>query len=209
MYNVVAVPVEDVGGHICGILAACNVKDGHESAALLKNMRFSFGMFCRNLKSYTRIREQGDRDTLTGLYNRNRYERELPRIYARHKSSLACVYIDANGLREANNTKGHDKGDEMLRAMADGIRKHFDTEYIYRTGGDEFVLFVPDADETDLEACREALASDLLKAEYYISVGIQCEQNVASMSRLVKSAEKKMYAEKKKYYELHDRRSYP
>ena len=82
---------------------------------LLKNMQFSFGMFCKNLKSYTEIQKQGDHDALTGLYNRNRYERDLPGIFAQHRSSLACVYIDANGLHEMNNSHGHDKGDEMLR----------------------------------------------------------------------------------------------
>ena len=204
--NVIAVPIEDVGGGICGILAACNTKKGHEPAMLLKNMQFSFGMFCKNLKSYTEIQKQGDHDALTGLYNRNRYERDLPGIFAQHRSSLACVYIDANGLHEMNNSHGHDKGDEMLRTVAEEIRKHFDTEYIYRTGGDEFVLFVPDAAEADLEMRSEALNSDLTKADYNISVGIQCGQDISSMSLLIKGAEQKMYAEKKKYYEKHDRR---
>lgn len=209
VHNIVAVPVEDVGGNTCGILAVCNVKKNHETAVLLKNMQFSFGMFCKNLRSYTDIQEQGDRDVLTGLYNRNRYERDLPGIYERHRNSLACVYIDANGLHEMNNTKGHDTGDKMLRTVAGKICTHFNTEYIYRTGGDEFILFVPDADEEDLEKRREALAFELSKAEYHISVGIRCEQNVASISALIKAAEQKMYEEKKKYYQEHDRRRNP
>ena len=209
IHNAMAVPVEDMGGHICGILAACNMKRDHEPAVLLKNMQFSFGMFCKNLKSYTEIQEQGDRDALTGLYNRNRYERDLPEIHARHKSALACVYIDANGLRETNNTEGHDKGDEMLRTMAAVISRHFDTQYIYRTGGDEFVLFIADADEADIKARRQALAQDLSKDAYHISVGIQCERDVSSMPLLIKGAEQKMYAEKKEYYEKHDRRRKP
>ena len=207
--NVVAVPVEDVGGLICGILAACDVKKDHETAALLKNMQFSFGRFCKNLKSYMAIQEQGDRDALTGLYNRNRYERDLSEFYAQYKGALACVYIDVNSLREMNNAKGHDKGDEMLRTVAGAIRRHFDSASIYRTGGDEFVLFIPGAEEADLIARYQALASDLSKVEYYVSVGIQCEQNVSSMSLLIKDAEQKMYAEKRKYYEVHDRRRGP
>lgn len=206
VYNVMAVPVEDTGGNICGILAAFNMKKGYEQAVLLKNVKFAFGRFCSNLKSYTEIQEQGDRDVLTGLYNRNRYERDLPEVYERHKSSLACVYIDVNGLREMNNTEGHDKGDEMLRTVAGEIRKHFETEYIYRIGGDEFVLFLPDADESDIAAQSEKLASVLSEDDYHISVGIQCGENLPSLSRLIKETEQKMYAEKKKYYEKHDRR---
>lgn len=206
--NLMAVPVEDVRGYIFGILAVCNMKRNHEPAALLKNMQFSFGMFCKNLKSYTEVQEQGDRDTLTGLYNRNRYERDLPRLYTQYRSSLACMYIDANGLRETNNTQGHAEGDKLLRTVAREIRRHFNTEYIYRTGGDEFVLFFPDGDEAEIKAQHESLASDLLKNQYHISVGIQCEQNVESMSLLVKTAEQKMYAEKKKYYEKYGRKNF-
>ena len=206
IYNAVAVPIEGVGGLISGILAAFNVERGHEETALLKNMQFSFGMFCNNLKSYTEIQEQRDRDTLTGLYNRNRYERDLPEIFAQYQNSLACVYIDANGLRETNNVKGHDKGDKMLRTVATEIRRHFDTEYIYRIGGDEFVLFVPEADEAKLKMQSEELSSALSKVDYSISVGIQCDKNISSLSLLIKAAEKKMYAEKKKYYEKHNRR---
>ncbi len=206
IYNVMAVPVEGVGGHICGILAAYNVKDGHEQIALLKNIQFSFGMFCNNLKNYTDIQEQGNRDTLTGLYNRNRYERDLSEIYAQYKSSLACVYIDANGLRETNNTKGHHYGDEMLRTVAKEIQCHFDTEYIYRTGGDEFVLFIPEADEATLKTQSKKLEAVLANMNYYISVGIRSGRNISSLPLLIKEAEQRMYIEKKKYYEKHDRR---
>lgn len=209
IYNIIAVPVKGVGGHILGILAACNVKKKHEQAVLLKSIQFSFGMFCSNLKSYTAIQEQGNRDALTGLYNRNRYEQDLPEIYGQHKSFLACVYIDVNGLHEMNNTMGHDKGDKMLRTVASGIKKYFDTEYIYRTGGDEFVLFIPDVDEEDLKIQSEKLATELSNANYYISVGIGCGKNLSSLSLLIKEAEQKMYVEKKKYYEKHDRRRNP
>ena len=208
IHNMVAVPVEDMEGEICGILESCNIKDGHASAALLKNMKFSFSMFCRNLKIHTKIREQGDRDALTGLYNRNRYERDLQQICTEHGRSLACVYIDVNGLHEMNNTNGHDKGDKMLKTVANAVRKNFDTEYSYRFGGDEFIVFVPDAEETEVKLQSEAFTALLVKQDYHVSVGIQCETEVSSMAALIKSAEKKMYVEKKRYYEqeFNDRR---
>ena len=77
------------------------------------------------------------------------------------------------------------------------------------SGGDEFVLFIADADEADIKARRQALAQDLSKDAYHISVGIQCERDVSSMPLLIKGAEQKMYAEKKEYYEKHDRRRKP
>ena len=201
IHNLAAVSVEDMEGNLCGILESCNMADRHASAAILKSMKFSFSMFCSNLKSYTEIREQSERDALTGLLNRNRYERDLPSIYSAHRNALACIYIDVNGLHELNNTKGHDKGDKMLQAVAEGIRLYFHTEYMYRIGGDEFIVFLPDEGEEDVKLRGRSFSGFLEEEGYHISVGIQCERDVVSMTALVKAAEKKMYAEKKKYYE--------
>lgn len=208
IHNIIAVPVEDMDGNICGILKGCNIKGRHTPVVLLKNMKFSFSMFYRNLKIYTEIRKQGDRDTLRGLYNCNCYERELPQIYSEHRNSLACVYIDGNGLHEMNNTNGHDKGDKMLRTVEEEIRKYFDTKYIYRIGGDEFIVFLPDAQEAEVKSQSEGVPASLAEKDYPISAGVQCERAISSMSSLIKAAEKKMYAEKKRYYEqeVNDRR---
>lgn len=209
--SILAVPVEDLEGTLCGILAACNLSHRQTPAALLKNLKFSFSMFCRNRKHYTELQEQGDRDALTELYNRNRYERDLIPIAAEYQSSLTCVYIDVNGLHEMNNTSGHASGDQMLQSVAEGIRSYFDTQYAYRTGGDEFILFLPGAQESDVTAQCQRLTAFLAERDYHISVGIQYEAQVPSLpslQELIKKAESKMYAEKKRYYEqsANDRR---
>lgn len=50
------------------------LEDRHVTPELLRNVDFSFSMFCHNRQSYLTIREQGERDLLSGLYNRNRFE---------------------------------------------------------------------------------------------------------------------------------------
>ena len=115
--------MEDMEGKICGILAGGNLGQREGQTSLLKNMKFSFGMLCHNLQSYERIREQRDRDALTGLYNRTRYERELPVIFSKYKNALACIYIDVDGLHEMNNREGHGKGDLMLKDVRRGSRR--------------------------------------------------------------------------------------
>lgn len=205
--NLIAIPVKDVvGGQLSGVLAVSNFKKDESAIALLKAMSFSFGMFCNNVKNRADLQEQGDRDTLTGMYNRNRYERDLPVLFSRYQSSLTCIYIDVNGLREMNNTKGHDLGDKMLRTVAEGIKEHFRTDYSYRVGGDEFVLFVPGFMVEELNKCSLELASDLLDFNYHISVGIHCETDFQSLSQLIKTAEQKMYAQKRAFYATRERR---
>lgn len=209
--NLAAVTVEDTSGNICGILESCNMANSRIAMVLLKNVKFSFGMFTRNLNNYTKIREMGDRDALTGLHNRNRYERDLPQFPAKCADALACVYIDADGLHELNNTSGHDEGDKMLQSVAEGIAEFFGTEYAYRTGGDEFILFLPDADESRLCSQNRKFTASLEQKGYHVSVGIQCETHVASMEALIKGAEQRMYEEKRKYYQQasNDRRRNP
>lgn len=205
--NLIAIPVKDVvGGQLSGVLAVSNFKKDESAIALLKAMSFSFGMFCNNVKNRADLQEQGDRDTLTGMYNRNRYERDLPVLFLRYQSSLTCIYIDVNGLREMNNTKGHDLGDKMLRTVAEGIKEHFRTDYSYRVGGDEFVLFVPGFMVEELNKCSLELASDLLDFNYHISVGIHGETDFQSLSQLIKTAEQKMYAQKRAFYATRERR---
>lgn len=205
--NLIAIPVKDVvGGQLSGVLAVSNFKKDESAIALLKAMSFSFGMFCNNVKNRADLQEQGDRDTLTGMYNRNRYERDLTVLFSRYQSSLTCIYIDVNGLREMNNTKGHDLGDKMLRTVAEAIKEHFRTDYSYRVGGDEFVLFVPGFMVEELNKCSLELASDLLDFDYHISVGIHGETDFQSLSQLIKTAEQKMYAQKRAFYATRERR---
>lgn len=199
--NMAAVPVEDIEGGICGILLSCNVKGKKADASLLERVKFSFGMFCYNLTTFNTVKKQGEKDMLTGVYNRNRYETDIASIERKYKKSLACIFIDVNGLHELNNTKGHGAGDTMLKEVAAQICRRFGTELTYRIGGDEFLIFVPDRPEEEVYAlCRE-LESVLEKEDYHISVGIQWETDTVLTASLIKAAEKKMYAAKKKYYE--------
>ena len=199
--SLIVVPVRNViEGQLSGILALSNVTPDALNIPLLKALSFSFGMFCHNVKNRNDLQEQGDRDRLTGMYNRNRYERDLPELFAQHQGGLTCIYIDVNGLRELNNTKGHDLGDVMLRTVAHSINSYFPGPYQYRVGGDEFVLFVPGTDEYKLMRCSQELSAHLLEYDYHISVGIEAESSVQSIAHLIKAAEHKMYAQKREFY---------
>lgn len=205
--NIIAVPVKDLEGRICGILIGCNMDRNKADTAFLESVKFSFSMFCQNLDTLNAVREYGERDALTGLYNRNKYEEDLPKVQGCYEHSLACVYIDVNGLHELNNTKGHEAGDRMLKTVSRKIRDRFGEEYAYRIGGDEFVVFVPDQPEEVSGRLAEERIGFLKEDGYYISVGIAWEENGA-VDGLIKTAERKMYIEKKKFYEqaVNDRR---
>ena len=100
-------------------------------------------------------------DHLTGLANRAELGKLLDRachaLSSGHATEcrFAVLYLDLDGFKEVNDTFGHAKGDQMLREVGASIRALVDGRgEISRIGGDEFVVLLQSADET--EACATA-----------------------------------------------------
>lgn len=97
-----------------------------------------------------------DRDTLTPLYNRRAFVRELSRAMAhveRYGRPSVLIYFDLNGLKEINDRHGHAAGDAALiqvgQILLDNTRE---VDVIARLGGDEYGVILS---ETDAQAGRE------------------------------------------------------
>jgi PAS domain S-box-containing protein len=126
-------------------------------------------------------------DSLTGLFNRRRFEEELRRQLAytrRYGSGGALLVIDVDRFKEINDSLGHVAGDRALCQVAALLRDNLrgsdvvarnagqgsasecgtpvatDPEAVLaRLGGDEFVVLLPEADEADAQATAERLAA--------------------------------------------------
>lgn len=144
-----------------------------------------------------------ERDLLTGLLNRNSYEKNVGDYPGRCRKSLTCIYIDANGLHALNDSKGHAAGDEMLRTVAGALRDRFDEKDVYRIGGDEFVVFARDEDMESIRDKLEEVWTYLTERGYHVSVGLCRQEQPVDMDSLVKEAEVHMYTEKDRYCEPH------
>lgn len=141
-------------------------------------------------------------DLLTGLRNRNAYEQSLREYPALCRKELYCIYVDVNGLRELNNTKGHQAGDEMLQYIAKSLLDKFGQEHTYRIGGDEFVVFAVDWSAAALEKTMTDVVRRVEQAGYHMAIGMETQTAPdISMDRLIKNAEKKMYQAKYRYYQ--------
>lgn len=137
-------------------------------------------------------------DVLTGLQNRNRYEMLCCQLKT---EGLACIYVDANGLHEINNSKGHLAGDQMLRFIADTLKVSFGETETFRIGGDEFVVFQHGRPQEELEKTLESVHENIQKNDYHISAGLCMGSEAETVKDVIKTAEVRMYEAKKKYYE--------
>lgn len=138
-------------------------------------------------------------DLLTNLKNRNAYEQVLKQYAADRPDCLSCVYADANGLHELNNSQGHLAGDKMLKSVADALVETFCEGTVYRIGGDEFLVFT-EADENTTETKAKEAKEKVAKAGYHVSVGTASGKKTVAVTDVVKEAEQKMYEDKRQYY---------
>lgn len=95
-------------------------------------------------------------DPLTGLYNRHYLNEQLERIHAaaaRHHRPYALLALDLDGFKRINDTAGHVAGDAALVAFALELRSVVrGDDIVVRTGGDEFVVLLPEASVADAVA---------------------------------------------------------
>ena len=94
-------------------------------------------------------------DALTSLHNRAGFNERLSQICSENQLPIAIFVCDINGLKQANDTLGHQYGDKLIIAAAEVIANTFDsTSVMARIGGDEFAIAIP--------KCLEAHASKLI-----------------------------------------------
>ena len=140
--NLMLVPVFNSSNEMIGVLGSINMKKHWSDCTLLECVSRNFLMALTNIRSYRKIEQIGLMDMLTGLRNRNCYEHPLEYYITKNVESLCCLYIDANGLHELNNTLGHAAGDEMLIYIGNSLKTIFGTQDTYRIGGDEFTYML-------------------------------------------------------------------
>lgn len=149
-------------------------------------------------------------DPLTGAQNRRALEAEAEREIARaHRSGteLSVLVLDIDRFKQLNDTRGHDAGDAVLCALVELLRHESRTaDLVARTGGEEFILLLPDTTlngAVDVaERLRQAVEESCLEFEgkpvrYTISIGVASlgvEQ--PTWGSMLRAADKALYEAK-------------
>lgn len=92
-------------------------------------------------------------DSLTKLGNRAKADKDIVG-YEKSKEEYAIISLDLNGLKQVNDSLGHDLGDKLLITFAEILTEVFGSFcQIYRFGGDEFMVLLNDADFDKVSYC--------------------------------------------------------
>lgn len=148
-------------------------------------------------------------DTLTMLYNRNKYNEIIETYQKQSPENAGVAFFDLNGLKQINDKQGHKAGDTLIQNATKNIRVVFPNQS-FRIGGDEFVIIVPNIEEKSFSAKIQEVRKLMEENKINISIGNAWENTNYTFDDLLKEADKKMYEEKRAYYDnktgIHNRR---
>lgn len=147
-------------------------------------------------------------DSLTGLLNRRELDNRAGITLSqakRNKSSVAVMIIDIDCFKNINDIHGHAFGDVVLRHLGKILlKRHREHDIVARFGGEEFVLVLPDVDETKALKIAEKVRVDIEATEIKgihitVSIGISINKDDKNeFDVLFKEADSALYEAKKK-----------
>ena len=142
-------------------------------------------------------------DSLTGLRNRRAFDEELAQaLVARSRGAIeprvALAMIDLRGLKEINDTIGHQAGDARLVTLAETLRAGVrGGDSVYRLGGDEFMLILPGQGALEARRLIGRLTASLAEQDLHVCAGIAEASTTLDPGVLIGRADRALVAAKR------------
>lgn len=192
---------------VIGYLFVVNfdVEKAVEVKELIELMSVFLGAEIANHLLMKQLKELSMHDALTGLQNRRAMLAKMKLITeADDRKQFGIVSIDLNGLKMANDSSGHDAGDQLLIKVARALGGVFRASDLYRAGGDEFAVIASGISREAFDA-RVVQLRELVSDNHDISVSIGACWSDGSVSAqsVYQEADQRMYAEKREFYDSH------
>ena len=172
------------------------------SGSLRLNVAADLGIRPRELsamsaESLARVRDEIAVDELTGVARRATgvaaLERELARA-RRHRRPLVVAFVDVDGLKRVNDSRGHAAGDALLKGVADVMLKRLRAEdIVFRYGGDEFVCLLPDTELQGAQQAFEGMAATAKQSGRGLSYGLAEHRSGDDAVSLLGRADQALY----------------
>ncbi|OUS27922.1 hypothetical protein A9Q98_08560 [Thalassotalea sp. 42_200_T64] len=151
-----------------------------------------------------KLRSLASSDPLTSCLNRRSFENQVKQqlsLVQRHQQNLALILFDIDHFKAVNDNFGHDKGDEILVAIANTARNTLrSSDIIARWGGEEFLVLLPSNDihgaMQTAERLRRAFQAMSTSPQVTCSFGVTAFTNGDELNTMVKRADIALYQAK-------------
>jgi diguanylate cyclase (GGDEF)-like protein len=174
-----------------------------------EDMTYELRVTNKRLESaQSELRDLVTRDALTGCRNRRFFDEVINREIERHRRyliPLSLLFIDVNRFKAINDTLGHEEGDRVLQRVAAFIVRNVRApDYVFRWGGDEFLVLIScalaeaESKAADLKTAFARGETATLPVGVGLSIGCgEITTDVADVMAVVKIADEGMYIDKR------------
>ncbi len=198
---------------VAGYILYKNRADNFASQKEVQEQREELRILNEELnKANKKLEYLSQTDGLTGIYNRRMFDEISESLWEECKGSssrLAVIMIDIDHFKLFNDTYGHLKGDECLKAIVNNIKETIpDDSVIARYGGEEFAILVKNCAMSEVSGIAEEIRAKVaglriphenspVKPYVTLSLGVYCENpGEGTIAQHIGFADKALYKAK-------------
>lgn len=172
-FNYVAFPVYEVQENQSWIIATITNQRYNYffSETLFKYIENTL-IYRKNLDKQMSFKLLSDIDDVTGLFNQRKLFSDLEELIIKHDkndTNFAIMFIDVDHFKKVNDNFGHIVGSKILVDIGNELKEQLrDSDLIYRYGGDEFVVVMPQINRSIVHNVAKRVLDSIKEKDFYI-----------------------------------------
>ncbi len=198
--SLMAIPLSGQGG-ICGFLGVDDPKQNKKNFHYLRGLSYFLESELAKKSLKKNMELMIYQDAMTGLENRNSFMEYCADFSRRMPAPAGIIFMDINGLKQLNDTKGHLYGDMLITRVSERMKQLFPNARKFRLSGDEFLIvsegLIYEEFMKRIGRLEECLSEN---GVCIISIGATWSDIYTDLNESLHKADRLMYLRKQEYH---------